>query len=66
VALGAISLPDNSGMVIPAHVQINVKADEYVAVFGLLQEGRTIQDCDQKLNAGGAVLLVPADKISVR
>ena len=51
VALGAISLPDNSGMIIPAHVQINVKADEYVAVFGLSQEGRTIQDCDQKLNA---------------
>src|SRR5262245_66340734 len=51
IAFGAISLPDNSGMIIPAHVQINVKADEYVAVFGLSQEGRTIQDCDQKLNA---------------
>src|SRR5262245_28730039 len=49
-ALGAISLSDNSGMIIPAHVQINVKADEYVAVFGLSQEGRTIQDCNQKLN----------------
>jgi uncharacterized protein YggE len=51
VSLGAISLPDNSGMIIPAHVQINVRADEYVAVFGLSQEGRTIQDCNQKLNA---------------
>ena len=51
MSLGAISLPDNSGMIIPAHVQINVKADEYVAVFGLSQEGRTIQDCNQKLNA---------------
>jgi uncharacterized protein YggE len=51
VALGAISMPDNSGMIIPAHVQINVKADEYVAIFGLSQEGRTIQDCNQKLNA---------------
>ena len=50
VAFGAISLPDNSGMIIPAHVQINVKADEYVAVFGLSQEGRTIQDCNLKLN----------------
>lgn len=51
ITLGAISLPDNSGMIIPAHVQINVKADEYVAIFGLSHEGRTIQDCNQKLNA---------------
>ena len=48
--LGAITLPDNSGMVIPAHVQINVKADEYVAVFGLSQEGRTVLECNQKLD----------------
>ncbi len=50
VAFGAISLPDNSGMIIPAHVQINVKADEYVAIFGLSQEGRTVQDCNLKIN----------------
>src|SRR5262249_11995777 len=50
VAFGAIPLPDNSGMIIPAHVQINVKADEYVGVFGLSQEGRTVQDCNQKIN----------------
>jgi uncharacterized protein YggE len=51
VTLGAISLPDSSGMIVPAHVQINVKADEFVAVFGLSQEGWTIQECNQKLNA---------------
>ncbi len=51
VVLGAISLPDNSGMIIPAHIQINVIADEYVAVFGLSQEGRAIQDCNQKIYA---------------
>ena len=50
VAFGAIPLPDNSGMIIPAHVQVNVKADEYVGVFGLSQEGRTVQDCNQKIN----------------
>ena len=48
--LGAVPLPDNSGMLIAAHVQINVKADEYVAVFGLAQEGRTIQECNRKLD----------------
>jgi len=49
-SLGAIPLPDNSGMLIPAHVRINVKADEHVAVFGLSQEGSTIQDCIRKLS----------------
>jgi uncharacterized protein YggE len=49
IAFGAISLPDNSGMIIPAHVQINLKADEYVAVFGLSQDGRTVQECAQKI-----------------
>jgi uncharacterized protein YggE len=50
VALGAVPLPDNSGMLIPAHVQINIKADEHVAMFGLSQEGRTIQECIRKLD----------------
>jgi uncharacterized protein YggE len=50
VLLGGVPLPDNSGMLIPAHVQINIKADEHVAVFGLSQEGRTIQDCIRKLD----------------
>jgi uncharacterized protein YggE len=50
VVLGAIPLPDNSGMLIPAHVQINIKADEHVAIFGLSQEGRTIHDCIRKLD----------------
>jgi uncharacterized protein YggE len=50
ITLGAIPIPDNSGMLIPAHVQINIKADEHVALFGLSQEGRTIQECMQKLD----------------
>jgi uncharacterized protein YggE len=50
LSLGAIPLPDNSGMLIPAHVQINIKADEFVAVFGLSQEGRNVQDCIRKLD----------------
>jgi uncharacterized protein YggE len=50
VTLGAVPLSDNSGILIPAHVKINIKADEHVAVFGLSQEGRTIQDCIRKLD----------------
>lgn len=35
---------------VDASVLINVKADEYVVVFGLVQEGATPAECDQKLN----------------
>ena len=30
---------------------MNVKADEYVAVFGVLQEGATVAECNQKMDA---------------
>src|SRR6185369_8907650 len=34
-----------------ASVLMNVKADEYVAVFGVLQEGATVAECNQKMDA---------------
>lgn len=30
---------------------MNVKADEFVAVFGLSQEGANVEECHQKMNA---------------
>ncbi len=36
---------------IEANVLMNVKADEYIAVFGLVQEGPNIADANQKLDA---------------
>ena len=36
---------------IDASVLANVKADEYVAVLGVIQEGSTPADCSQKMNA---------------
>jgi len=32
-----------------ANTMINAKADEYVAVFGLAQEGPTLADCNAKM-----------------
>ena len=43
--------PSTTSMFIEANVLINVKADEYVAVFGLTQEGETLELCSQKMDA---------------
>ncbi|HZS04708.1 MAG TPA: SIMPL domain-containing protein [Blastocatellia bacterium] len=43
--------PNATSMFIDASVLMNVKADEYVAVFGLLQEGTTVAECNQKMDA---------------
>jgi hypothetical protein len=42
--------PTATSMFLEASVPMNVKADEYVAVFGLAQEGANIADCNQKMD----------------
>jgi uncharacterized protein YggE len=43
--------PSATSMFVEASVLMNVKADEYVAVFGVLQEGSTVAECNQKMDA---------------
>jgi hypothetical protein len=43
--------PSATSMFLDASVLMNVKADEYVAVFGVLQEGSTVVECNQKMDA---------------
>ena len=43
--------PSATSMFVEASVLMNVKADEYVAVFGVLQEGGTVAECNQKMDA---------------
>lgn len=43
--------PTPTSMFIEANVLLNIKADEYVAVFGIVQEGETLADCSQKMEA---------------
>lgn len=50
IVLGNIS-PDETAVFVEAHVLVNAKADQYVAVFGVSQEGRTVPECNQKLDA---------------
>jgi hypothetical protein len=47
---GQMPLGSNS-MFLEASVLMNLNADEYVAVFGLSQEGSTVSECNQKLDA---------------
>ena len=43
--------PGSNTMFLEASVLMNAKADEYVAVFGLSQEGATVPECNQKMDA---------------
>lgn len=44
-------LPPDNSMFVDANVLMNVKADEYVAVFGVAREGTSVQNADDKMNA---------------
>jgi uncharacterized protein YggE len=43
--------PTATTMFVDASVLMNVKADQFVAVFGLLQECATVAECNQKMDA---------------
>ena len=43
--------PTATSMFVDADVLMNVKADEFVAVFGLAQEGATVEEASQKMDA---------------
>lgn len=43
--------PSATSMFLDASVLMNVKADQFVAVFGLLQECATVAECNQKMDA---------------
>ena len=42
--------PGTNAMFLEASVLMNVKADEYIALFGISQEGGTLAECNQKLD----------------
>ena len=43
--------PTDNSMFVDADVLMNVKADEFVAVFGLAEEGATVEEANQKTDA---------------
>jgi uncharacterized protein YggE len=43
--------PTGTSMFVEASVLMNVKADEYVAVFGISREGETVDECGRKMDA---------------
>ena len=50
-ALPTEAPPSATTMFIDAAVLMNVQADEYVAVFGVLQEASTVAECQEKMDA---------------
>jgi uncharacterized protein YggE len=45
------------------HVLMNVKADEYVAVFGIMHEGETLAECGKKMDATIKTFLAELKKV---
>jgi len=43
--------PTSTSMFVEANVLMNVKAEEYVAVFAISQEGSTVAECGRKMDA---------------
>jgi uncharacterized protein YggE len=43
--------PTGTSMFVEASVLMNVKADEYIAVFGVVEEGESVAECGRKMDA---------------
>jgi hypothetical protein len=43
--------PTGTSTFVECNVLMNVKADEYVVVFGITQEGETLAECSDKMDA---------------
>ncbi|MDB5349860.1 MAG: hypothetical protein JWN86_1107 [Planctomycetota bacterium] len=43
--------PTGTTMFVDASVLMNVRADEFVAIFGVAQDGTTVAECNQKMDA---------------
>ncbi len=63
--VGKDEMPTANSMYLDASVLINVKADEFVAVFGLSQEGTTLAECNQKMDATLNVFTSDLKKLGV-
>jgi uncharacterized protein YggE len=48
---GAMDAPSSTSMLVEASVLMNVRADEHVAVFGVMQECAAVPECTQKVDA---------------
>jgi len=48
---GQVDAPSPTSMLVEASVLMNVRADEHVAVFGVMQECAAVPECTQKVDA---------------
>jgi uncharacterized protein YggE len=59
-------LPPDNSMFVDAHVLMNVKANEFVAVFGVAREGATVREANEKMDATLQHFLVALKALHVR
>lgn len=58
--------PGPNSMFVEASVLMNVKADEYVAVFGIMQEGQTVAECNQKMDSTVAEFTAELKQLGIK
>jgi uncharacterized protein YggE len=58
--------PSRTSMFLEANVLMNIKADEYIAIFGVAQEGETPAQCSQKMDATILELTEALKQLGVR
>ncbi|HKS27470.1 MAG TPA: SIMPL domain-containing protein [Pyrinomonadaceae bacterium] len=58
--------PSATSMFVEASVLMNVKADEYVAVFGIAEECLTVPECNQKMDATVAEFTTALRQLGVK
>lgn len=51
---------------VEANVLMNLKADQYIAVFGLAQEGQTVTEASQKMDAQMKQFIADLDSLGVK
>jgi uncharacterized protein YggE len=57
--------PTGTSSFVEANILMNVKADEYVAVFGIMHEGQTLNDCGKKMEATLAAFLAELKTLGI-
>ena len=57
--------PSSTSMFLDASILMNVKADEYVAIFGISEEGATLEECGRKMDTAIAAFSADLKQLGV-
>lgn len=57
--------PSDTSIFLDANVLLNVKADEYVAMFGVVEEAETVEACQSKMDTTIAAFIASVEPLGV-